>query len=115
MLKSINPYADSLLGEFEEHDDRAVETRIQKAVTLFDDWRRQPFQARAGRMKQAANVLRDNKDKYARIIATEMGKVVKEAIAEVDKCADACDFYADHAEAFLKDLIIPTEDRKSVV
>lgn len=115
MLKSVNPFDQSLLAEFEEHADSEVDRRLDIAMNTFRDWQRQSFNERAKFMKAAAGVLRKNRDKYAHTIAEEMGKVLSEARAEVEKCANACDFFAEKAEAFLKDEIIETDASRSLV
>lgn len=66
-------------------------------------------------MKRAAEILRSKKTTYARIISTEMGKILREAEGEIEKCAGACDFYAEQAEGFLKDQMITTDATKSFV
>jgi acyl-CoA reductase-like NAD-dependent aldehyde dehydrogenase len=59
--------------------------------------------------------MRKNREDYARIVTEEMGKPVRQSLAEIEKCAWVCDYYADHAEVFLRDELIPTEFRKSFV
>ena len=59
--------------------------------------------------------MRKNKDEYARLITEEMGKPVRQAMPEIEKCAWLCDYYSKHSESFLRDELIPTEFRKSFV
>jgi acyl-CoA reductase-like NAD-dependent aldehyde dehydrogenase len=66
-------------------------------------------------MRRLARVMRKNREEYARVVTEEMGKPVRQSLAEIEKCAWVCDYYAEHAEAFLRDQIIPTEFRKSFV
>src|SRR6266446_2320696 len=66
-------------------------------------------------MKRAAQLLREQADAYATLMTQEMGKLVKDGRAEAEKCAWACDYYADNAEQFLQPEIIETEARKSFV
>jgi acyl-CoA reductase-like NAD-dependent aldehyde dehydrogenase len=66
-------------------------------------------------MRKLGRVMRRNREEYARIITEEMGKPVRQSLAEVEKCAWVCDYYAEHAEVFLRDELIPTEFRKSFV
>jgi succinate-semialdehyde dehydrogenase/glutarate-semialdehyde dehydrogenase len=66
-------------------------------------------------MHEAAKVLRENAGKYADVMAREMGKPIRDGVAEIQKCAAACDYYADNAEQFLATEPIKTEARKSHV
>ena len=66
-------------------------------------------------VRNLGRVLRKNRDEYARIITEEMGKPIRQAVAEIEKCAWLCDYYSEHSESFLRDELIPTEFRKSFV
>jgi len=115
-MKSINPYNNEVLKEFDPHTKEQVMNGIEKAQQTFLKWREIPFSERSRLMNNASKVLKDNKDKYAKIISLEMGKVIKEAEAEVEKCAWVCEYYAEKAEGFLADesLEMP-EDKKAKV
>jgi succinate-semialdehyde dehydrogenase/glutarate-semialdehyde dehydrogenase len=115
MLRSINPFDQSVIAEFQPDDERAVNKKMAAATSAFASWRKETFAHRAALMNRAGEVLRQNKDRYARIVSTEMGKVLKEAKGEVEKCADGCVFFATHAEEFLKDETIVTDASKSYV
>jgi succinate-semialdehyde dehydrogenase/glutarate-semialdehyde dehydrogenase len=115
MLKSINPYNQTVIEEFQIHDDATVEKKLKSAEKAFSQWRKASFYERATLMLNVAKVLRAHKDEYARIITLEMGKVLSEARGEVEKCATACDYYSQNAERLLADHVIPTEAKKSYV
>ncbi len=115
MLKSINPFDQALVAEFPEHDERIVSEKLDAAVKTFRTWKHEPFSKRSALMKKAGDVLLAGKDKYARIISTEMGKVLRESQGEVEKCANACHYFADRAEEFLRDEMIATDASKSFV
>ena len=115
MLQSINPYDQSLIGEFEEHDDGEINQKLDAALKTFRLWKRESFSHRGDLMKRAGGILRRDKNRLARIISTEMGKVLKEAEGELEKCASACDFFADQAEGYLKDQEIKTDASRSFV
>jgi succinate-semialdehyde dehydrogenase/glutarate-semialdehyde dehydrogenase len=66
-------------------------------------------------MKKSAQILRDKKEHYARLMTLEMGKLLRESMAEVEKCAWVCDYYADHAGEILKDDVIATDATRSFV
>jgi succinate-semialdehyde dehydrogenase/glutarate-semialdehyde dehydrogenase len=115
MLKSVNPFDQSLIGEYAEHDDQKINAKIQTAAKTFRLWREEKFSSRASFMKKAGEVLRANRKPYAETISREMGKVIREAEGEIDKCASACDYFAESAEDFLKDQIIKTDASRSLV
>jgi succinate-semialdehyde dehydrogenase/glutarate-semialdehyde dehydrogenase len=83
--------------------DDQIEARLKGAVDGFAALGRTTFADRAGWMRAAADLLDAETDRVARLMTTEMGKTLKAARAEVAKCATACRYYADHAEAFLAD------------
>lgn len=115
MLQSINPFNESLLAEFSEHDAKTVERKIDTAANAFRSWKRQTFSERAVFIKRAGEVLRRKKNEYAAVMSREMGKVLAESEGEIEKCAKACDYFAENAEKFLRDQIIDTEASKSLV
>jgi succinate-semialdehyde dehydrogenase/glutarate-semialdehyde dehydrogenase len=115
MFKSINPYDQSVIQEFVQYDERTVVKKIEGAAKAFTLWKKEKFSQRSALMKRAGEIVRLNKEQYARIISTEMGKVITESRAEIDKCANCCDFFADHAEQFLADQIVETDASRSLV
>jgi succinate-semialdehyde dehydrogenase / glutarate-semialdehyde dehydrogenase len=115
MLRSVNPFDQSEVATFHPDDANTIDKKIIAATKAFDAWKRQGFSHRAALMKRAAQVLRQNKETYARTITVEMGKVIAEAREEVEKCADACDYYAGNAETFLKDIPVATDASRSLI
>lgn len=114
-MKSINPYNNQVLKEFQEHDQGEIERTIQKAETAFHEWRNTSFDYRAQLMANCAAVLRDNKKYYAEIMTLEMGKLISESMAEVEKCAWVCDYYAQNAAKFLSNQSLEVEKGKSYI
>lgn len=114
-FQSINPYTNDLIEEFDTHTADEIAQFIDTADNAYKDWRKTSFEHRAGLLRKAAEVLRSGKEKYAKAMVLEMGKPIKEAHAEIEKCAWVCEFYADNAEDFLKDEIIETDADKSLV
>jgi len=113
VLKSVNPYNGELLGEFDEHGSNYKKTAIEKAEFTFKKFRKTSFKYRAERMLNCAKILRENKNSYALMITAEMGKVIKESVAEVEKSAWVCEYYAQHAERFLEDEGLSVNDGAS--
>ena len=99
-IRAVNPANDEVVGEYEETAPEEVERIVRAAHEAFLSWRDRPFTERAALMRRAA-VLRERAREFARLMAVEMGKPVKEGASEVEKCASACDFYAENAARFL--------------
>jgi succinate-semialdehyde dehydrogenase/glutarate-semialdehyde dehydrogenase len=100
-IESINPTTEEVMERFDEASPGEIEAALSAAETGFRDWRRTGFSQRADLMRAAAAYLRRDKEALARLITLEMGKPIGQSAAEVEKCAWACDYYAEHAAAFL--------------
>ncbi|MBO0906021.1 NAD-dependent succinate-semialdehyde dehydrogenase [Jiella sonneratiae] len=103
MPKSINPATGDVIEDFAEHGDEAIERALENAAIAYRDWRRTSFGRRSDLLVRTADVLERRKEELGRIATLEMGKRLKEAVAEVEKCATACRFYAEHGEAMIAD------------
>jgi len=114
-MRSINPYNHELIGEYPEHSTHEVETIVQSVQSDWLTWRETTFDNRARLFREAARILRDKKTIYARLMTSEMGKIIREATAEIEKCALVCDFYADHTAEILKDEEIASDALRSLV
>lgn len=102
-IQSINPWTGEIVREFIPLTPREMEIQIELAAKAFGSWKNIPVSEKSELMKKAGQILRQKKEEFARLITLEMGKVIRESRAEVEKCAWACDFYADHAEQFLSE------------
>ncbi|MEO7262574.1 MAG: NADP-dependent succinic semialdehyde dehydrogenase, partial [Jatrophihabitantaceae bacterium] len=100
-IATTNPATGEVITTFEALTDAEIETRLEAAAHGFQTLRRTSFADRAGWMRAAADILDAEQDQIATLMTTEMGKTLASAKAEVAKCAKACRFYAEHAEAFL--------------
>jgi succinate-semialdehyde dehydrogenase/glutarate-semialdehyde dehydrogenase len=100
-FQSINPATGAVLETFEATGSAALESVLARAETAWCDWRRQPYDARATALREAGRLLRERKSSYARTMALEMGKPLPQGEAEAEKCALACDYYAEHAATLL--------------
>jgi succinate-semialdehyde dehydrogenase / glutarate-semialdehyde dehydrogenase len=114
-LTSRNPYSGEVLERFVQHDPKQVQTILTEARQAFTLGRIDTFSSRSEKMKQVASILKANKEKYALTISLEMGKVLRESIAEVEKCAWVCDYYADHAVEFLQAERVQTDASQSFI
>ena len=113
-IRTVNPATAQVLAEYEIVTKAQVEETVKKARNVFQEWKKDAHK-RAGFLYAFANELRKDKEKLARIATTEMGKAIKEARSEVEKCAWAVEFYADHGTIFTTDEIINTDARKSFI
>jgi succinate-semialdehyde dehydrogenase/glutarate-semialdehyde dehydrogenase len=111
-VKSINPYTGETLEEFDAPTQKEIDAKVAIGNSCFMSWKNVPFKEKAVLMKKAANELTVNRQKYARTISLEMGKVMKESLSEVDKCTLVCEYYANNAEIFLRDEPIQLPDGK---
>ncbi|MEA3447975.1 MAG: NAD-dependent succinate-semialdehyde dehydrogenase [Bacteroidota bacterium] len=109
ILKSVNPYTGDTIETYPQTTSEALENIVHKAVEGYELWKKTEASERARKLTSVATVLRENKTEFARIISTEMGKLITEAEAEVEKSALVCDYYATHGETFLQNKIINTE------
>src|SRR5690606_33144285 len=98
MVKSINPYTGEDLAKFNELTKSEVNKKLKIADKTFENWRHTAFAERSKLMMNLAGVLKKNKKEYAKTITLEMGKPISQSIAEVEKCAWVCEYYAKNAE-----------------
>jgi succinate-semialdehyde dehydrogenase/glutarate-semialdehyde dehydrogenase len=114
-LHSINPWNLKEIEQFATHPQDQVEEVLKRLQLRFEQWRTLSVKERSTHLERVAEVLRSNKRKYAKAITAEMGKPIAEAIAEVEKCAWVCSYYADQAEEQLVPRYIETDGSKSFV
>ena len=100
-IRSINPTTGDVLETFAETSRNELDAILEQSDRAFQDWRHRPLSERSRLLRVAAGVLRDKKATYARTMALEMGKPLAQGEAEAEKCAAVCDYYAEHAAAFL--------------
>ncbi|MBV9790315.1 MAG: NADP-dependent succinic semialdehyde dehydrogenase [Chloroflexi bacterium] len=105
-IATINPATGETLKTFEPLSDQQIEAKLQLAAETFRSYRRSSFAQRSAWMLRAAEILEDEKQQWGRLMTTEMGKTLQSAIAEAEKCAWACRYYAEHAEQLLADELV---------
>lgn len=115
MFQSINPATGEVIGHYEAETPTRIAERLTQAAQAQRDWASRPFAERGALFRQLAKHLRAQKEALADLITDEMGKIRVESLAEVEKCAGQCDYYADNAERLLAPDEVPTDARKSVV
>ncbi|MEZ4720411.1 MAG: NAD-dependent succinate-semialdehyde dehydrogenase [Flavobacteriales bacterium] len=112
---SINPWNLEEIERFKTHTNEETDAIIRSVDAEYQTWRKTSFADRTKLLMRVADILNERKDKYAAHITAEMGKPIVEAVAEVQKCAWVCRFYAEQAESFLKPRAIETDASKSFV
>lgn len=115
MLVSINPYTGKEIEKFEEISSEKLEEKLQNATSGFVKWRKTTFEERTKLVKNLAEELRKNKQNYAKTMTQEMGKPISQAIAEIEKCAWVCEYYAENAVHQLADEEIETDAEQSYI
>jgi succinate-semialdehyde dehydrogenase/glutarate-semialdehyde dehydrogenase len=114
-ITAINPATGRTIKEYQEATANDVVAAIEAADTAFFEWRETSFAHRSTLMRSAARNLRGRAERYARLMAQEMGKPLRDGEAEAEKCAWVCEYYAEHAEAFLQPERVETDASKSYV
>jgi len=114
-MQSTNPYTGQIICDYREYSSSEVEEIIRKVDQAFHSWKLTSFEQRAICMKNLQAKLNEKKDELAGIMISEMGKVKREALGEIEKCALVCGFYAENAESFLKNEPIKTEASESYI
>jgi succinate-semialdehyde dehydrogenase/glutarate-semialdehyde dehydrogenase len=114
-IASINPATGETLKVFEALTDSQLEDKLRIAVSAFSEFRKTSFAERAVCMRKAAELLESDKEKFGRVMTTEMGKTYRSAIEEAAKCAWVCRYYAENAERFLADEVAEVPGSKSFV
>jgi succinate-semialdehyde dehydrogenase/glutarate-semialdehyde dehydrogenase len=114
-MTSIDPATGKILGTFEPFSEAQIEAKLCRAADTFPRFRKLRFAERAAMMNRAADLLDAEKDGLARIMTAEMGKTLRSAVSEAEKCAWACRHYAENAERFLADEVVETSAKRSYV
>src|SRR4030042_1210826 len=114
-LQTINPATGDLVKTYDEMTKNEVGAIVEKVNDAFLSWRKTSFAERKKLMLNASKVLRRKKDKYAETMTLEMGKPITQAVAEAEKCAWVCEYYAENAENILAKEVIQTDASESYV
>ena len=112
---TLNPASGELVEEFPVWDETQLEAALAQSAAATEGWQATSMVKRSEMMHRAAEVLRTRSDELAGLITLEMGKLLKEAKAEVEKCAWVCDYYAEQGPAFLADDLIESDAARSLI
>ncbi len=114
-IESVDPATGKRTEAYDAMSPETIRDALEVAHRRFSEWRRLDFSGRAARMRAAAGRLRERRDELARLMAGEMGKPFAQGLAEADKCAWVCEYFAEHAESFLRPESVETDALRSYV
>ena len=112
-ISSVNPATGELNGEFDLYSQQVVDQKIKDSRKAFGEWKKELIVERTFSIECVAEVLRDREEELAEIITKEMGKPIKESLAEIQKCAWTCDYFAENADKFLAAEFVETDAETS--
>ena len=108
-MERTNPATGETLEPVADDTDEDVEAALDAASDAFAEWREVSMGERQRLIGRAADVLRENKQEYAELMTREMGKPIDGAVAEVEKCAWACEYYEERADEHLQDEVVGSD------
>ena len=114
-IATINPATGETLKSFQELSAKQLEDKLQLAAATFQTYRHTSFAERARSMTRAAEILESEKQEFGKLMTIEMGKPLKAAISEAEKCALVCRYYAENAQQHLANQVVETNARQSYV
>ncbi|MBI2079839.1 NAD-dependent succinate-semialdehyde dehydrogenase [Candidatus Micrarchaeota archaeon] len=114
-MNSINPATEELMKSFDCLNEVETIEEVKKSRKIIEEWKKKPISERLRVLKKAGDIIKKNSRRYGELMTNEMGKPIKQAIGEAEKCAWVCDYYFENAEKFLADEIVQTENKKSFV
>src|SRR5262245_36460796 len=114
-IESRNPATGAVVRSYDEMDAATVAEILEQAHRQFDRWRRVPVGERAAAIGRAAEILDQRREVYARLMVEEMGKPIRQARAEVEKCAWCCRWYAEEGPGHLRAMDVATDASRSFV
>jgi len=106
LIKSINPFSNEVLESYKVHTDDQVKSALDLADATYQVWKQKKLNERSSLIVELGECIRAQADELAELITLEMGKPLAQAKAEIDKCADLCDFYAERAGSYLETKVV---------
>jgi succinate-semialdehyde dehydrogenase/glutarate-semialdehyde dehydrogenase len=113
LIRVVDPARLEEIARYQEHTDEQIEQALAQADEAQRRWRDVPVEDRCALLREVARILRERRAEYAELAVREMGKPIGEALAEIDKCAVGCEFYAERAPGFLADREIESAAQRS--
>ncbi|MFM6987298.1 MAG: aldehyde dehydrogenase family protein, partial [Arenimonas sp.] len=114
-VENVNPWTGQVEYRYAYFGPAETEARLAAAAKAFPAWSALSFAERAAYLERVAGLLREHSGRIASTMTAEMGKLRREALAEVEKSAGACEYYAAQAEIYMQDKVIATEATRSFV
>jgi len=114
-MKSVNPFTNKVIETYSNHSDADAKRIVKEVDLAFKSWKQSTFNERAGHLLQLEKQLLERQEALADLIVSEMGKVKKEALGEIKKCAWVCRYYAENGNRFLEREIIDSDASESFV
>jgi len=114
-ISTLDPTTGQLIRSFVPLAAAEIDDRLTRSIAAFRAQRAVPIEVRAQCLRRAAAVLRDEQRRHAKLMTSEMGKPIAQSVAEIEKCASACDYYADKAAGFLADERVSTDAAASFI
>jgi len=111
-FNTVNPVTEEIIGEYETMASDEIFEIAGKVNGAYKEWKRSSIEDRSKHLMNAARVLRKNKDGYARLMTLEMGKPMKESLAEIEKCAWLAEVYARNSQRWLSDTTVGADGKE---
>lgn len=109
-VESINPFTQQTIASYPLFEITQLDVVIPQVSAAQQAWQLTSHEQRSALLRSIGNVLRRRREELAILATQEMGKTLISARAEIDKCADACDFYAEHGPAMIRDEALTLDD-----
>ncbi len=115
VMQSVNPATGCVFQTYKADTQDDIDRKLLQTCSAFDVNKSRPFSERSAKIRAAADILRSRKDEFATLMTNEMGKLYQTSCSEIEKCADLCEYYAEHAESLLADEDIEIENKKAYI
>lgn len=115
VITTTNPYTNTEIKSYDYFSEETISEVLNEAEARFHKWKTVGLSKKTKLLEKVADRLWDNREAYAKLITTEMGKPINESLAEIDKCILLCEFYAKNSEDLLADELIKTEAQESFI